>query len=127
MAESIKKYTLLKAAPDEVYLALTNPYTVRLWAGNEAVMSDIPGDEFSLFEGAIVGKNIALTPGKAIHQVWYFGEENPATFIIKLHEHKKGTSLEMNLIDVPLDALENISRGIEEVYIASLLDFYEEG
>lgn len=126
MSASIKKYAVLKVPPDQVYLALTHPQTVCLWAGTDAVMSDRPQSEFSLFDGAVVGKNMELVPGKSIKQIWYFGEEKPATVLIKLHEHKKGTSLEINLIDVPQNALENIEQGIEEVYLASLYDFYEE-
>ena len=61
-----KKYYIIPALPEEVYLALTLPATIQLWTGEEAEMSTEPGSEFSLMEGSIVGKNIAFEEGKKI-------------------------------------------------------------
>ena len=37
--KDLKAYYMLPAHPAEVYIALTNPYTIQLWTGEEAVMS----------------------------------------------------------------------------------------
>jgi activator of HSP90 ATPase len=53
-----KKYYIINAAPDMLYLALTNPVIMKLWTGDDAEMSTVPGSEFSLWEGNICGKNV---------------------------------------------------------------------
>ncbi|MBC7866788.1 MAG: SRPBCC domain-containing protein [Gloeobacteraceae cyanobacterium ES-bin-316] len=125
--KDFKSYYIISANPDEVYLALTNPATLQLWTGEPAVMSTEPGSEFSLWEGSIEGKNIAFEPGKKIVQEWYFGEQEEAsTVTILLHTHKQGTSAELRHNNIPDEAFEEIVEGWNDVYFASLINFYEE-
>ena len=123
-----KSYTILNAEPEEVYAALTNAATLRLITGDEAVMSAEPGEEFSLWEGNIAGRNISFIPGKEIVQEWYFEDDGPeheaSVVTMRMHPHKKGTSLEVKHINIPEEAYENITEGWEDVYLASLVDFY---
>ena len=51
--KDFKKYYIIPADPEEIYLALTNPATIQLWTGAEAEMSTEPDSEFSLWEGTI--------------------------------------------------------------------------
>ena len=64
--KDFKKYFIIPAPPEDVYLALTNPITIHLWSGEEAEMSTEPGSEFSLWGGSIVGKNLEFVEGKKI-------------------------------------------------------------
>lgn len=122
-----KKYYILPAPPSDVYLALTNPNTIHLWSGEEAVMSTEPGSEFSLWEGNIAGKNLEFEENKKIVQQWYFGELEPASIVtIKLHEHAKGTSVELRHTNIPDEDYDDIIEGWDELYFGSLADFYEE-
>lgn len=122
-----KSYYIIKASPEEVYLALTNPATLQLWTGAPAEMSTEPESEFSLWEGNIAGKNISFEPGKKIVQEWYFGEqEEPSLVTIILHAHKQGTSAELRHINIPDEAYDDMVEGWEDVYFAALIDFYEE-
>ncbi|MBC7451298.1 MAG: SRPBCC domain-containing protein, partial [Cytophagales bacterium] len=73
--KNYKKYYIIPALPEEVYLALTVPTTILLWSGEEAVMSVEPGSEFSMWDGSIEGKNLEFVEGKKIVQQWYFGEQ----------------------------------------------------
>jgi uncharacterized protein YndB with AHSA1/START domain len=121
-----KKYFIIPATPDEVYLALTLPATLQLWTGEEAEMSTEPGSEFSLWERSIVGKNIAFEPGKKIIQQWYFGDqEEPSIVTIKLHPHKQGTSAELLHTNIPDEAYEEMVQGWNENYFGLLISFYE--
>ncbi|AKD03030.1 SRPBCC domain-containing protein [Pontibacter korlensis] len=121
-----KKYFIIPAEPEEVYAALTNPYTIQLWTGEPAEMSTEPGSEFSLWEGSIVGKNLEFEEGKKIMQQWYFGEqEEPSIVTIKLHPHEHGTSAELRHTSIPDDAFEDITEGWNDTYFAALIDFYE--
>ena len=70
-----KKYYILPALPEAVYVALTNPATIQLWTGGKAEMSTEPGSEFSLWDESIAGRNIEFEEGKKIVQEWYFGDQ----------------------------------------------------
>lgn len=120
-----KHYFIIPAEPAEVYLALTNPATIQLWTGEKAEMSTEPDTEFSLWEGSIVGKNISFEEGKKIVQQWYFDEQSENSVVtIKLHQHKKGTSLELTHTNIPDDEYNAIVEGWNDSYMASLMEFY---
>jgi uncharacterized protein YndB with AHSA1/START domain len=125
--KDFKKYYIIPAPHEEVYLALTNPNTLRLWTGEVAEMSTEPGSEFSLWEDSITGKNLEFEEGKKIVQQWYFGEqEEPSIVTIKLHEHKNGTSAELRHTNIPDDAFDEIVEGWDDTYFRSLREFYED-
>lgn len=121
-----KKYYLVNATPEEIYIALTNPVTIQLWTGEPAEMSTEPGSEFSLWEGSISGKNLEFEPNKKIVQQWYFGEqEEPSIVTIKLHPDKHGTSLELRHTNIPDTDYDDIVNGWNDVYVGSIQDFFD--
>ncbi|HEY3405330.1 MAG TPA: SRPBCC family protein [Ohtaekwangia sp.] len=125
--KDFKKYYPISAPPQDVYLALTNPLTIQLWSGEPAEMSTEPGTEFSLWDGSIVGRNISFEPNKKIVQQWYFGEQQEESIVtIKLHEDSNGTSVELRHTNIPDQDYEDIVEGWNNVYFASLIEFYEE-
>ncbi|KQC01130.1 SRPBCC domain-containing protein [Pedobacter sp. Hv1] len=125
--KNYKKYLPLPAPPDEVYLGLTKAQSIQLWTGAEAEFTEEVGTEFSFWDGDIVGKNIELVPGKKIVQQWYFGDEGePSIVTIKLHEDKKGTSLEFVQTNIPDEDYDDFTAGIEEYFLGGLADFFEE-
>lgn len=122
-----KKYYIIPAAPEEVYLALTNEATMHLWTGDKVEMVAEPETEFSLWDGSIVGKNLEFEQGRKIVQQWYFGEQEEASIVtIKLHPDKKGTSVELRHTNIPDEAFEDIVEGWDTAYFGDLKDFYEE-
>ncbi len=122
-----KKYYLLPATPEEVYIALTNPFTIRLWTNEEAEMSEVPGSEFSILGGSIVGKNLEFVQNQKLVQQWYFGDEGADSIVtVKLHPHKDGTSVELLHTNIPDEAFEDIVEGWNEVYIGNLREFFSE-
>lgn len=121
-----KAYFILNASPQEVYAALTQEATLQLWTGEPAVMPLKENEEFSLWGGSICGKNISFENGKKLVQQWYFGQQEPASMVtIKLHPHKKGTSVELHHTNIPIADYNDIVSGWEEVYFGSLSKFYE--
>ena len=125
--KDFKKYFIIPAPPEEVYLALTNPLTLEAWTGDPAEMSTEPGSEFSLWEGSIIGKNIAFEAGKKIVQQWYFDSQQEESIVtIILHEHKQGTSAELRHTNIPDEAFEDITEGWIHSYFGMLGEFYEE-
>ncbi|GGH78258.1 hypothetical protein GCM10011379_45880 [Filimonas zeae] len=119
-----KKYHILPAEPEEVYVALTNPATIQLWTGEPAIMSTEPGSEFALWDESIVGKNLEFEEGKKIVQQWYFEQEEPSIVTLKMHPHKQGTSLEIRHTNIPDEEYDEIVEGWEDMYLRSLTEFY---
>ena len=125
--KNYKKYYIIPAEPELVYQGLVHEPTIMLWTGEKAEMTAVPGSEFSLYDGSISGKNLEFEEGKKIVQQWYFGEqEEPSIVTIKLHDHKKGTSVELVHTNIPNEAYDDIIDGWSEVYFKDLTDFYEE-
>lgn len=123
--KDFKKYYILPAEPEDVYVALTNPATIQLWTGEKAIMSTEPDTEFSLWDDSISGRNLEFEEGKKIVQQWYFGDqEEPSIVTIKLHPHKQGTSVELRHTNIPDEEYEAIAEGWDESYFGSLLEFY---
>lgn len=125
--KDFKKYYIIPATPEEIYLALTHPGTLQLWTGDQVEMSTEVGSEFSLWDGSIVGKNLEFVEGKKIVQQWYFGDQEAESIVtIKLHPDKEGTSVELRHINIPDEEFDNITEGWNESYFGSLREFYEE-
>lgn len=124
--KNFKKYYIIPATPEEIYKALTTEITIRLWTGDIVEIDPRVGGEFSLWDGSITGKFLELEPDKKIVQEWFFGEEEQSIVTIKLHEHKKGTSFEVNHTNIPDEAYEDIIEGWDSEYVGSLIDFYTE-
>ena len=123
--KDFKKYYIIPAQPDEVYLALTTPSTIHLWSGEPAEMSTEPGSEFSLWDGSITGKNVEFETGKKIIQQWYFGDQEDESIVtIKLHPHARGTSIELKHTNIPDKDFDDIVEGWTEIYFKSLYEFY---
>lgn len=125
--KDFKKYYIITAPPDQVYLALTNEATFQLWSGDQAEIQAEPGGEFSLWDGSIVGKFLEVEPPVKIVQQWYFGDQPEESIVtIKLHPHAQGTSVELRHTNIPDTEYQDIIDGWNDVYFGSLSEFYED-
>jgi activator of HSP90 ATPase len=125
--KDFKRYYIIPATPEEVYVSLVNPFTIGLWTGYPAIMSETPDSEFSLWEGDIVGKNLEFIENTKIVQEWYFGESEEKSIVtIKIFENKKGSQVELNHKNIPDDDYENIVEGWNEYYFGAIKAFFEE-
>ena len=91
-------------------------------------MSEVPGSEFSLYDGDISGKNIEFIKDKKIVQEWYFDnpEGHESIVTIKLHTDKKGTSVELVHTNIPDEAYDDIVEGWSYGYIDAIREIVEE-
>ena len=123
-----KKYFYLAAKPEDVYNALTNLVMLEIWTGEPAEMEEVPGTDFSLWDGSICGKNLEFVKNQLIVQEWYFGEEGKEASIvtIRLHPDKGGTSMEVKHTNIPDEAYDNIAEGWQEDYFDALNQLFEE-
>jgi len=125
--KNLKKNYALKATPEDVYTALTNPLTIEIWTGSSAIMSTEAGSEFSLWDGEITGKNLEFEPNRKIVQQWYFeGEEEDSIVTMLLHKEGAYTRVEMLHINIPDEAFENILEGWDNYYFKPLKELVED-
>ncbi len=117
----------IKAEPEDIYAALTNPFTIELWSGYKAEMSTEPGSEFSLWEGDIVGKNLEFEENKKMVQQWYFGDQpEPSVVTIKIFEMKNLSQVELVHTNIPEDDYKDICEGWDEYYLGAIKEFFEQ-
>ena len=123
--KNIKRYYTLNASPRDVYNALTNKNMLEIWTGESAVMELTPGTAFSLWEGSISGINLEFVENELLVQQWFFeGEAEDSIVTMKLHPHKKGTSLELLHTNIPDEAYDNISEGWDQDYFGALNELF---
>ena len=124
--KNLKKHHKIKATPPEVYAALTNPFSIELWTGERAVMSTKAGDEFSLYNGDISGRNLQFEPDTKIVQEWYFGDQKePSVVTITLSPDKYFTNIELLHTNIPSEAFGEINKGWDDSYFVPLKEFFE--
>ncbi len=123
--QSLKKYYKLQASPADIYNALTNQVMIEIWTGEKAEFQTEPNTEFSIWDGAITGRNLEFIENKLIRQIWYFDEiESEVTF--KLHPEKEWTSVELRQENIPDEAFENIKDGWDGDFFGSLEELFNE-
>jgi len=123
----VKFYQYIEAEPEEIFLALTNPFTIELWSDMPAKMDANEGTEFELWDGDICGKNLEIVPNQKLVQEWYFDDlQEPSIATVKLHPHKTGTNVEVKHTNIPDEAFENINEGWREYYMGAIKRFFEE-
>lgn len=123
--KDFKKNFKINAEPSDVYAALTNAYTIGLWSGYPAVMSEEPGSEFSLWEGDITGKNIEFVKDRKVVQEWYFGnqaEKSIVTITIKPDGGNSDVTVEHT--NIPDEDFADITEGWREFYIGAIINFF---
>jgi activator of HSP90 ATPase len=124
--KTIKQIHHIPAPADEVYIALTNPFTIELWSGFPAIMSTQPGSEFSLFDGDITGKNIEFSENRLIRQQWYYeGETDESIVTILLRSEKMNTIVDLTHTNVPAEVFEETVSGWKNIYFKSLKHFFK--
>lgn len=124
--KTIRQKHHIPATPQEVYLALTNEFTIELWSGYPAEMSTEAGSEFSLFDGDIVGENLEFRENELIRQHWYFeGGKEESLVTIDLIPEKKNTVIELLHTHVPDEVYEEMVDGWKKIYFGSLKQFFK--
>ena len=116
----------IKETSEIIFSAITNATTIELWTGFSAIMEPVADTEFSLWDGDITGKNLAIEPDSKLVQEWYFeGSEQASIVTIELQEFKGKTRIILNHTNIPDEAFENIEEGWKEYYFGALKKFLE--
>lgn len=117
----------IKAEACDVYAALTNPFTIELWSGYPAVMSDEPGTLFSLWDGDIEGCVLEAVPDTKLVQEWFFGEQTEKSIAtIKIFpDGAEKVQVELVHTNIPDEAYDEITEGWREYYLGAIKEFLE--
>lgn len=116
----------IKAEPADVFAALTNPFTIELWSGYAAEMSQEPGSEFSMWDGDITGHIIELVPNEKVVQAWNFGEQEQLSIVtIKIFADRNNSQVDLLHTNIPADAFNEIVEGWNEYYLGAIKNFLE--
>ncbi len=122
--KEIKRYYTINTEPEFVYNALTKKRMLEIWTGEDVVMELEPNTEFSLWGGSITGVNLEFEKNKKIVQEWFFEADEKSIVTIKIHPHKKGSSVELVHTNIPDEAYGNISDGWDEDYFGAVIEMF---
>ena len=123
--KTFKKIFKINAEPADIYSAITNPYTIELWTGYPAIMSEVPGSEFSLWDGDITGKNLEFIRDRRIVQEWYFGDQPEKSAVtITIHPDRQDSVVTIEHTNIPDADFADISEGWREYYIGAIINFF---
>lgn len=123
--KTFKKTFKINAEPSDVYSALTNPYTIELWSGYPAVMSEEQGSDFSLWDGDITGKNMEFVKDKKVVQEWYFGDQSEKSIVtITIYPDKSDSAVTVEHSNIPDEDFADIADGWREYYIGAINSFF---
>jgi uncharacterized protein YndB with AHSA1/START domain len=124
--KTIRQHHFIKATPEEVFTAITNPFTIELWSGYPAQMEAREGTEFSIFEGDISGRNIKISENKELVQEWYFGDRQEESIVtISLKPHQSGTKVSLEHTNVPDEEAEEFEEGWNVTYWGAIKEFFK--
>lgn len=123
--KTIKQNFIVKAKPEEIFQAITNPLTIELWSGYPAQMNAQENTEFSIFEGSISGRNLKIIPNQQLIQEWYFGESKEHSVVtINLIPLKNKTKVELIHTNVPNDVYEEFEEGWKKYYWGAIKEYF---
>jgi activator of HSP90 ATPase len=69
---SIRQQAMIPADPAQVYALLADAEALSALSGMTGVAGRAEGEEFSAFEGHVIGRQIELVPRERIVQTWRF-------------------------------------------------------
>ncbi len=122
----IEQRYIIKATPEKVWDALTNPKTIEKWGGGPVKMSDKVSDEFSFWGGDIYGKNVEVEKNKKLVQEWYGGEwESPSIVSFTLNYDGNETEVILLHKDLPKDEIKEFDEGWRDYFMGPLKKLLE--
>jgi activator of HSP90 ATPase len=115
--------------PARVYAALLDDKQFGALTGAPAMIAPKEGGAFSLFGGAIVGRNVELAPGKRVVQAWRDTAWKPGTYSMvkfELTPRGGGTHLMLDQTGYPDREYHPLSIGWPAHYWTPMKKFFHE-
>ena len=123
--KTFRKTFKINAEASDVYSALTNPFTIELWSGYPAEMSEEPGSEFTLWDGDISGRNLEFIKDRELVQEWYFGDQEEKSIVtIEIKPEGEDSVVTVEHSNIPNDDFDQIAEGWREFYMGAIAAFF---
>lgn len=120
---TIQQQATIPADPAQVYAVLADAEALSGLSGMTGAVGRSAGEEFSAFEGHVIGRQIELVPGERIVQTWRFPVWEPGTYSIvrfTLVAEDGGTRLVIDQHGEPDDWHDHIDANWPTFYLTPL-------
>ncbi len=120
---SIQQQAMIDADPAQVYAVLADAGALSALSGMGGTVGLSAGEEFSAFDGHVVGRQIELVPGERIVQTWRFPVWEPGTYSIvrfTLVAEDGGTRLVLDQHGEPDDWHDHVDTNWPTFYLTPL-------
>ena len=128
--KSIEQEIVINSTPHEIYEVFMDAKKHSKLTESKVKVSREVGGSFSIFEGALSGKNVELIQDKKIVQTWRGdGETWPkgyySTITLILEPNDKGTLIKFTHVDLPEASYESVKEGWDTYYWEPLKEMLE--
>ena len=119
--KSFEQEIKIKGTPHEIYEVFMDAKKHSKLTESKAKVSREIGGSFSIFEGALSGKNVELIQDKKIVQTWQGDGENwpkgyYSTITLVFEPDDKGTLIKFKHEDIPEASYESVKEGWDTYY-----------
>ena len=120
MAKTIRQQVHLAASPEELFDLYLDSRKHSAATGAKASVSRRVGGKFTAFQGALVGRNLAIVPGHLIVQTWR-GADWPKTeldsmLVLTFDEARGGGRISLIHTNIPDRHYPGIKKGWNTYY-----------
>ncbi len=119
MNREIRQVYIIRASPEEVWRALTDPKEIQEWTGANAYFIPQPGAMYTLWNGDISGKVLEAAPQRKLVQTWmpkdWTRTDSVVTFT--LTPTKEGTRVDLLHVNVEESDYDGTSEGWDIYYL----------
>lgn len=111
---------------EQLYITLLDRNRIGAWTRSNPVIEAFPppvGSEFKIFDGAISGRILSLTPNEHISQAWRlldWKDGHYAQLDILMKQGSSDTTLVVAFSGVPIGEEERVKNNFEDYYIRSI-------
>ena len=128
--KSLEQEIIIKTSPHEIYEAFMDSKKHSKFTESKAKVSREIGGSYSIFEGALSGKNLELIQDKKIVQTWRSEGENwpkgyYSTITLILEPIDQGTLIKFTHVDIPEASYESVKEGWNTYYWEPLKEMLE--
>ncbi len=127
MNREIRQVYIIRASPEEVWRALTDPREIKEWSGANAYFIPQPGALYTLWDGNIGGKIVEAVPQRKLVQTWkpqdWTRTDSVVTFT--LAPTKEGTRVDLLHVNVEESDYDGTTEGWDIYYLGVIKKMLE--
>jgi activator of HSP90 ATPase len=120
MTRAIQQSVVLKAAPQELFETFLDSKKHSAATGMPAKASRRTGGAFVAFGGQILGRNLAIVPGKMIVQSWrasHWKKDDPdSVLVLRFSKAPGGARIDLVHVNVPEYDHKGVTQGWPKYY-----------